>query len=80
MLVAIGLGAGLVLLERRSRSRREARREFSPFGYRLLLNRFYIDELYQFVIDKIVLALGVASSPCSTASSSTTPASTAPAS
>jgi NADH-quinone oxidoreductase subunit L len=31
---------------------------FSPFVYRLFLNRFYIDEVYQFVIDKAVLASG----------------------
>ena len=34
--------------------------DFSPFGYSLLLNRFYIDELYQLIIDKIVLAAGQA--------------------
>ncbi len=31
---------------------------FSPFTYRLFLNRFYIDEVYQLVIDKVVLAAG----------------------
>jgi NADH-quinone oxidoreductase subunit L len=31
---------------------------FSPLAYRLFLNRFYIDEAYQFVIDKVVLATG----------------------
>jgi NADH-quinone oxidoreductase subunit L len=31
---------------------------FSPFTYRLFLNRFYIDEVYQFVIDNVVLAAG----------------------
>jgi NADH-quinone oxidoreductase subunit L len=31
---------------------------FSPLAYRTLLNRFYIDELYQLVIDKLVLATG----------------------
>jgi NADH-quinone oxidoreductase subunit L len=31
---------------------------FTPFGYRMLLNRFYIDEVYQFVIDRIVLVSG----------------------
>jgi NADH-quinone oxidoreductase subunit L len=31
---------------------------FSPFTYRLFLNRFYIDEVYQFVIDKVILAAG----------------------
>ena len=31
---------------------------FSPFTYKLFLNRFYIDEVYQFAIDKIVLAAG----------------------
>ena len=33
---------------------------FSPFFYRLFLNRFYIDEVYQLVIDKVVLAGGQA--------------------
>ena len=33
---------------------------FSPFFYRLFLNRFYIDEVYQIVIDKVVLAGGQA--------------------
>ncbi|HXK34608.1 MAG TPA: NADH-quinone oxidoreductase subunit L [Dehalococcoidia bacterium] len=31
---------------------------FSPFTYRLLLNRFYIDEAYQLVIDYVVLGSG----------------------
>ncbi len=31
---------------------------FSPLTYRLFLNRFYIDEVYQFVIDRVVLATG----------------------
>jgi NADH-quinone oxidoreductase subunit L len=39
-------------------SRRAA--AFSPFIYNLLLNRFFIDELYQLVIDKVVLACGQA--------------------
>jgi NADH-quinone oxidoreductase subunit L len=33
---------------------------FSPFLYRVLLNRFYVDESYQLVIDKVVLATGQA--------------------
>jgi NADH-quinone oxidoreductase subunit L len=32
--------------------------EFSPLLYRLFYNRFYIDEAYQFAIDRIVLAAG----------------------
>ena len=39
-------------------SRRAA--AFSPFIYNLLLNRFFIDELYQLAIDKVVLACGQA--------------------
>lgn len=31
---------------------------FSPFTYRLFLNRFYIDDVYQLVIDYIVLGSG----------------------
>jgi len=31
---------------------------FSPLAYRVMLNRFYIDELYQLVIDKLILAAG----------------------
>jgi NADH-quinone oxidoreductase subunit L len=31
---------------------------FSPLVYRMLLNRFYVDELYQLAIDKVVLAAG----------------------
>jgi NADH-quinone oxidoreductase subunit L len=37
-------------------SRRAA--AFSPLLYRLFLNRFYIDEMYQLAIDKVVLASG----------------------
>ena len=33
---------------------------FSPFAYRLSYNRFYIDEVYQVVIDRVVLAAGQA--------------------
>jgi len=33
---------------------------FSPFFYRMSLNRFYVDELYQLIIDKVVLASGQA--------------------
>ncbi len=33
---------------------------FSPFIYNLLLNRFYIDEVYQLAIDRVVLASGQA--------------------
>ena len=31
---------------------------FAPAIYRLFYNRFYIDEAYQFAIDRIVLAAG----------------------
>ena len=55
-----------------------AARARSRRSYRLFRNRFYIDELYQWVINNVVLGRD-ASSPCSTATSSTTPASTAPA-
>ena len=33
---------------------------FSPFLYRMFLTRFYVDEVYQLVIDKVVLAAGQA--------------------
>jgi NADH-quinone oxidoreductase subunit L len=56
-LVGVGLGAGWFFWSGAARPAKVAG-EFSPFGYRLLLNRFYIDEAYQFVIDKIILASG----------------------
>jgi NADH-quinone oxidoreductase subunit L len=59
VLVTIGLGLGWYFWSGEAKPAAKAA-EFSPFGYRLLLNRFYIDEAYQFVIDKVVLALGVA--------------------
>jgi|CXWL01.1.fsa_nt_gi NADH-quinone oxidoreductase subunit L len=58
-LVGAGLGAGWFFWAGEARPAKVAG-DFSPFGYRLLLNRFYVDELYQLVIDKIVLAAGQA--------------------
>jgi NADH-quinone oxidoreductase subunit L len=57
VLVGVGLGLGWLFWGGEARPAKVAG-EFTPFGYRLLLNRFYIDELYQLVIDKIVLAFG----------------------
>jgi NADH-quinone oxidoreductase subunit L len=59
VLVLIGLGLGWYFWSGEAKPAAKAG-EFSPFGYRLLLNRFYIDEFYQFIIDKVVLAFGVA--------------------
>ena len=59
VLVGAGLGAGWFFWAGEAKPAKVAG-DFSPFGYRMLLNRFYIDELYQFVIDKIVLAAGQA--------------------
>jgi NADH-quinone oxidoreductase subunit L len=59
VLVTIGLGLGWYFWSGEAKPAAKAG-EFSPFGYRLLLNRFYIDEAYQFVIDKVVLAAGQA--------------------
>jgi len=57
VLVAAGLIGGWFFWSGEAEPARRAA-AFSPLGYRLLLNRFYIDELYQFVIDRIVLAVG----------------------
>ncbi|HLB22829.1 MAG TPA: NADH-quinone oxidoreductase subunit L [Dehalococcoidia bacterium] len=59
VLVGAGLGAGWFFWAGEARPAKVAG-DFSPFGYRMLLNRFYIDEVYQFVIDKFVLAAGQA--------------------
>jgi NADH-quinone oxidoreductase subunit L len=57
VLVVIGLGLGWYFWAGEARPAKVAG-DFSPFGYRLLLNKFYIDEAYQIVIDRVVLALG----------------------
>jgi NADH-quinone oxidoreductase subunit L len=59
VLVVVGLALGWYFWSGEAKPAKKAA-EFSPFGYRLLLNRFYFDEAYQFVIDKIVLAAGQA--------------------
>jgi NADH-quinone oxidoreductase subunit L len=56
-LVVAGIGAGTWLWGGDAEPARRAA-AFSPLTYRLFLNRFYIDEVYQIVIDKIVLATG----------------------
>jgi len=58
-LVAGGIAAGVGIW---SGAAEPARRlaAFSPLTYRLLLNRFYIDELYQLAINYVVLAAGQA--------------------
>ncbi|MBI2724387.1 MAG: NADH-quinone oxidoreductase subunit L [Chloroflexi bacterium] len=57
LLVLLGLGAGYWFWGGEAEPARRAA-AFSPLTYRLFLNRFYIDEMYQLVIDKIVLATG----------------------
>jgi NADH-quinone oxidoreductase subunit L len=59
VLVGIGLGLGWLFWGGEAKPAKVAG-DFTPFGYRLLLNRFYIDELYQIIIDKVVLASGQA--------------------
>jgi NADH-quinone oxidoreductase subunit L len=56
-LVSLGLAAGIAIWGGDAEPAKRAA-AFSPLTYRLLLNRFYIDEAYQFVIDKVVLAAG----------------------
>ena len=57
VLVTIGLLGGVFFWWGSAEPARRAA-AFSPFTYKLLLNRFYVDELYQLVIDRIVLAAG----------------------
>jgi NADH-quinone oxidoreductase subunit L len=59
VLVAGGIVAGVAIWGGAATLAKRAG-EFSPFLYRLFLNRFYIDEAYQLAIDKIVLATGQA--------------------
>ncbi len=57
VLVSAGLLGGLAIWGGDAKlSRRVA--AFSPFTYRLFLNRFYIDEAYQLAINYVVLAAG----------------------
>jgi NADH-quinone oxidoreductase subunit L len=56
-LVGAGLAVGYWMWRGAAEPARRAG-AFSPLLYRVFLNRFYIDELYQFVIDRIVLAAG----------------------
>ena len=57
VLVGAGLLAGAWLWGGDAEPARRAA-AFSPPVYRLFLNRFYVDEAYQWVIDRIVLAAG----------------------
>ena len=57
VLVSSGLAGGIAIWGGEAEPAKRAA-AFSPLVYRLLLNRFYIDELYQFVIDRVVLAAG----------------------
>jgi len=56
-LVVAGIGGGLWLWSGDAKPAERAA-ALSPFTYRLLLNRFYIDEVYQLGINYIVLAAG----------------------
>ncbi|HYM16251.1 MAG TPA: NADH-quinone oxidoreductase subunit L [Dehalococcoidia bacterium] len=56
-LVAAGLAGGVWLWGGDAR-RAERAGALSPFLYRMFLNRFYIDEVYQLAIDRVVLATG----------------------
>jgi len=57
VLVGLGLAGGYWIWHGDAAPARRAA-AFSPAGYRLLLNRFYIDEAYQWAIDHVVLAAG----------------------
>jgi NADH-quinone oxidoreductase subunit L len=57
VLVVIGLVAGYFFWRGDAEPARRAG-AFSPLLYKLSYNRVYIDELYQFVIDRVVLAAG----------------------
>ncbi len=57
VLVVSGLGFGAWMWSGDAEPSKRAA-AFSPFFYRLFYNRFYIDEVYQFAIDRIVLAAG----------------------
>jgi NADH-quinone oxidoreductase subunit L len=57
VLVGAGLIAGYWTWAGEAEPARRAA-AFSPLAYRLFLNRFYIDEVYQLAVDKIVLAAG----------------------
>jgi NADH-quinone oxidoreductase subunit L len=56
-LVAAGLALGYWFWRDDAEPARRAA-AFSPLAYKLSFNRFYIDEVYQFAIDKFVLAAG----------------------
>ena len=58
-LVAGGIGTGIWMWGGKAEPARRAG-AFSPLLYRLFLNRFYFDEVYQLVIDYVVLAAGKA--------------------
>jgi NADH-quinone oxidoreductase subunit L len=57
VLVSLGLVGGVAIWAGDAEPSRRAA-AFSPLTYKLFLNRFYIDELYQVVIDRVVLAAG----------------------
>ncbi len=56
-LVSAGLLGGVWMWRGEAEPARRAAAS-SPFFYKLFLNRFYIDEVYQFAIDRVVLATG----------------------
>src|SRR4029078_10825634 len=55
--VSAGIAAGVAIWGGTAELSKRAG-AFSPFLYRLFLNRFYIDEGYHLAIDKVVLAAG----------------------
>jgi len=57
VLVIMGLAGGVAIWGGKAELSRRAA-AFSPLLYRLFLNRFYIDELYQLAINYVVLAAG----------------------
>jgi len=57
VLVVFGLAAGWWFWSGEAKPAARAA-AFSPLIYKLLLNRFYIDEVYQLAIDHVVLAAG----------------------
>jgi NADH-quinone oxidoreductase subunit L len=57
VLVLIGIVGGIIIWGGEAALSKRAA-AFSPLIYRLFLNRFYIDEIYQFAITHIVLASG----------------------
>lgn len=57
ILVVVGIGAGYLTYFKDTISHERIAQRY-PMLYRWMVNKYYIDELYQWVIDKIVLTFG----------------------